>query len=636
MAAIASSLPWWRPTSSGFDLVQLADGSLRLGVNQWPDDGSGGPISSTGRITADPTTGAANWVFFAVTYDGTLANGQANFYFGNADTPAALDVTRDYNRGTLPDAGPLTVGNFGPVATARNETGPGGGSRCFRGLLDEIKVFGEVLTLEQIQAAQTSAPLPPGELAFVSEPVDAQVLAGRDATFTVSVTGGFPITYQWQRDEEDILDATNDSYTVMAPSVADDGAQFRVRVTNPVSELVSSNATLSVQSDGTPPTVIAVTSPSVTNILVTFSEPGGTGSAQEPGNYLLDGGDLNTLSAVQQANLADVLLTTDEMTPAAEYTLTIQFVLDRAVPVPNMMVETNWMFTAYNPPPLPTPIISVSLNEGSGTTTANGGSAAALNLSAPVPAWTSQAPLGIGASSSVDFGTTTGNYYVESPANYPELTGLTRFTIAGWVNNRSSVEGGGGNRVVTWINAGGNGVDLVYKNDGSLQMGINQWPDAGGGATQPRSSAGRITTDANAGIDNWRFFAVTYDSMLASEQVKFYFGSNDDDAALDVARDYAQGALGANISRLCIGAFNIATRGSSTVRPHVPRLDRRGASLGRSPDAGTGRPRATRHRYGGTGGVYARAGQPGHSTGPTRDLQRDRYGYAAAHDPMAA
>ncbi|MBN2508308.1 MAG: hypothetical protein JXQ71_16640, partial [Verrucomicrobia bacterium] len=211
------------PNSSGFDLVHLANGALQLGVNQWPDDTPA--LSSVAKITADPAAGAANWVFFAVTYDGTLSGSQVNFYFGDADTAAALDATCDYNRGTLPATGPLTLGNFGTVATARNETGPAGGSRCFRGLLDEIKVFPAVLTLEQIQAAQTAAALPPFPLAFVSEPADCAVLAGRDATFSVSVTGGFPIAYRWQRDGEDIPGATHASYTVTAPTVADSGAQ---------------------------------------------------------------------------------------------------------------------------------------------------------------------------------------------------------------------------------------------------------------------------------------------------------------------------------------------------------------------------------------------------------------------------
>ena len=34
-----------------------------------------------------------------------------------------------------------TVGNFGGVIAARNEVGPSGGSRVFRGLIDEVRVY---------------------------------------------------------------------------------------------------------------------------------------------------------------------------------------------------------------------------------------------------------------------------------------------------------------------------------------------------------------------------------------------------------------------------------------------------------------------------------------------------------------
>jgi hypothetical protein len=142
----------------GFDLVHLADGSLRLGVNQWPDGADGGgPISSPGLITADPDAGAANWVFVAVTYDGTTTIENANFYRGTADQAAALDVVRDYNRGPIVTSGPLTLGNFSTVTSnaARNETGVQ--SRVLRGLMDEIQVFSRVLSLAEIQEAQSAA-----------------------------------------------------------------------------------------------------------------------------------------------------------------------------------------------------------------------------------------------------------------------------------------------------------------------------------------------------------------------------------------------------------------------------------------------------------------------------------------------
>ena len=65
----------------GFDLVSLSSGALRIGINQWPD---GGIVEFTGE---------------------------------------------------------LTIGNFGVVVGARDDLGPNGPSRVFRGLIDEVKVF---------------------------------------------------------------------------------------------------------------------------------------------------------------------------------------------------------------------------------------------------------------------------------------------------------------------------------------------------------------------------------------------------------------------------------------------------------------------------------------------------------------
>jgi hypothetical protein len=144
------------PNGRGFDLVHLADGSLQLGVNQWPD---GTPArSSAGRLTADPQAGPQNWVFFAVTYDPGLDAGQAKFFFGTPSVAATLDQATDYQRGRIEATGQVTLGNFGAVAgTVRAATGPAN-SRCFRGLMDEIKVFNRALNLQEIQYVQVGLP----------------------------------------------------------------------------------------------------------------------------------------------------------------------------------------------------------------------------------------------------------------------------------------------------------------------------------------------------------------------------------------------------------------------------------------------------------------------------------------------
>ncbi|MHC4511538.1 MAG: hypothetical protein ACYTAO_21740, partial [Planctomycetota bacterium] len=68
---------------SGFDLVHLQDGRLRLAVNEWPD-----------RVRNDSSPGrlqAGRWTFFAVSYDGTKKESNVCWYFGAPGSPAKLD-----------------------------------------------------------------------------------------------------------------------------------------------------------------------------------------------------------------------------------------------------------------------------------------------------------------------------------------------------------------------------------------------------------------------------------------------------------------------------------------------------------------------------------------------------------------
>jgi hypothetical protein len=223
----------------------------------------------------------------------------------------------------------------------------------------------------------------------------------------------------------------------------------------------------------------------------------------------------------------------------------------------------NLAVTRTEGPVLPTPLVKLRFEGGGGTNVANSGSlGGALVRTTPTPAWSSKVPGSAGGTSSIDFGVTTGNYVVESPGVLSALAGLKHVSITLWVNVRNSTEGPGGNRLVSWINHGGHGVDLVYKSDGSVQVGINQWPDG----SPARSSGGKLPVDPNAGVANWRFVAMTYDSLLSSGQVKFYFGSPTVEVSPDVARNYSRNAVGANIHRLAIGHFNSATRSSAQNR----------------------------------------------------------------------
>ncbi len=139
---------------SGFDLVHLDDGRLRLAVNEWPDGVRND--SAHGKLKL------GQWTFFAVTYDGTGGKDNVAWHFGGPDSAAKLDRRTSYTAGpTGSDSGPLTVGNYN--RTIHNH----GTDRQFRGYLHGIQIFGskrgkngalDIETIRRIGADEATQP----------------------------------------------------------------------------------------------------------------------------------------------------------------------------------------------------------------------------------------------------------------------------------------------------------------------------------------------------------------------------------------------------------------------------------------------------------------------------------------------
>lgn len=467
------------PNGPGFDLVQLSDGSLQLGVNQWPD---GSPAqSSAGKVTADPELGAGNWVFFAVSYDHTLASDQVRFYFGRGDTLAALDVARTYAGGPVGPVevtGLLTIGNFGEVVVgARSATG--GASRVFRGLIDEVKVFDQVLDLAQIQAAQLDGAVPAVPATITRHPQNQTMFAGRDAVFDVVASGTAPILYQWQTNGVDVAGATSSTLVLPAVPADLDGLDVRVRVSNAgmPEPLFSGTATLTViKGTGRP-------------VFVSFSD-------------LTNRGDLG----------------------------------------------------------------------GSGTRVVTDG----------YPDYSSQVPVGshapAGNTVSMDFGAIDdgqgGRAIDFNNLQYGGTMGqLAQFTFTGWLNARDLSIGSGGNRIAFALAAAnGPGFDLVHLADGSLRLGVNQWPDGAGGGG-PMSSPGLITADPDAGAANWVFVAVTYDGTAAEQNTAFYRGTANQAAQFDLVGSYNRGPI-VTSGPLTLGNFGTVVGARTATGPTGSRVFR--------------------------------------------------------------
>jgi Immunoglobulin I-set domain len=95
--------------------------------------------------------------------------------------------------------------------------------------------------------------------AITTQPANQTVAVGQTAAFSVVATGTAPLTYQWQRNSTPITAATSSSYTTPATTAADNGAQFRVTITNAAGNVISNAATLTVNLVGSTSAIDVVT-----------------------------------------------------------------------------------------------------------------------------------------------------------------------------------------------------------------------------------------------------------------------------------------------------------------------------------------------------------------------------------------
>ena len=98
-------------------------------------------------------------------------------------------------------------------------------------------------TKAQAFSGSDGSPVPPS---IASQPSSQTVNPGETATFIVVAAGTAPLTYQWMLNGAPIDGATSPAYTTPAAAVGDNGAQFSVKISNPVGNATSSSATLTV------------------------------------------------------------------------------------------------------------------------------------------------------------------------------------------------------------------------------------------------------------------------------------------------------------------------------------------------------------------------------------------------------
>jgi len=169
-------------------------------------------------------------------------------------------------------------------------------------------------------------------LAITRDPADTSVTENTTATFSVEPNGARPFSYQWFKNNAAIADASSRTLTVPV-AMSDNGAVFTVRVTNPVGNVTSKGAKVTVTADKAAPAVVSATTRGNPNgVTVVFSKPIAD-TAFDPANYSVSGG-INVFAAGPGRDNRTVVLTTADIPEGRALTLTIKDVTDRAA-VPN-------------------------------------------------------------------------------------------------------------------------------------------------------------------------------------------------------------------------------------------------------------------------------------------------------------
>lgn len=504
-------------SSGGLGLSFAANslGKLGLGIN---DDFTGAP-ASVFALPVDNAAGSNNWIFVAATYDPGLPSGQLKYYIGRPDKLAYLDSAYDYLGGDITSSnvdftGDLTVGNYSSVDALRTTTS-NAGNPLFRGLIDEVKVYTNALTLDQVQQAQINNNVTPVAASIIRQPPNKTTPQGQDALFDVDATGSGLLNYQWKTNGVNVSGATNSSFTMASVTLFQNGTVVTVGVSNSVGGVLSSNATLTVVPANPHLEYLSYVEGNSRNTNWTIS------SANQ---------DINTTNAGILQGKGHFR----QQNPGAN----------------GIGAATYPVFSTFVP----------------------------VGPYAPGPAY-NQFSLNMGDVRYTNFPTglvsSQGNRWVDytnaigSPAN--SLGAMSGLTICCWVNPGNLTfrgnNGGMGSQIVFAEFDPGTGIlpksgfAFSYKADWTVQLNVNEYP---GGALNRSSAFLPVVTgpDGNAvfASTNWHFIAVTYDGTLTSQNMNYYFGTPDALATLDAGspQDYNKGVI-TNVGPLTIGNCNGVT-----------------------------------------------------------------------------
>ncbi len=190
-----------------------------------------------------PAIGVWNFVALVVEAD------QATLYLdaGNGLTSAVNAVTH------TPEVfdGPLHFG-----------TDPSG-NRLYQGSLDQVAIFNHALSPAEVQSLRdagvtgkfTPSPVTITQDTVVQDPPGPDTLVGTRLSLFAGASGGQPLTYQWQKNGQDIPGAVRNSYTIASATTNDSGT-YHLVVSQGATKLASKDATITIHA---PPNYLSIT-----------------------------------------------------------------------------------------------------------------------------------------------------------------------------------------------------------------------------------------------------------------------------------------------------------------------------------------------------------------------------------------
>ncbi len=240
---------WVNPTGAqadGAGLVFCRGGSTVAGLNfsaggtnelryTWGTHIGG----STGLIVA-----TNQWSFFAL----VVAPTGATLYLG---TNGALNSFTDtFSLSSQAFDASLLIGYDSAVT-----------GRLFNGRVDEVAIYGHVLSQTDIYQLYISGGGCPGNPSITSQPTNQTIISGSTASFSIRATGPTPLSYQWQISTNagasfgDISGAASTNYTTPVLTLANTNNQYRA-VVGGLCGTVATSSVASVTVNPPPPLTV--------------------------------------------------------------------------------------------------------------------------------------------------------------------------------------------------------------------------------------------------------------------------------------------------------------------------------------------------------------------------------------------